>query len=538
MRRERSFVAGPPDVGTYACFLFCSIQNHAELQERSKMVMSQAIQIYQQCLRKLLNKSGYDMGSEGDMSMYVFQNPNHALHFALSLQTLLLELAWPDTLDKDIDILMSSRHEETLAMEEATNFLLIEDEMKYERTTSVQIGTATKTKSWHGLRVKVALHCGEVTSRQESNGRMVYSGTVVDETKSILNAITSGGQVVCSDEVLSMAFEEPLADASLLHLGRCKLHTNGGNDSGREIDLVSLSPNVLAKRQTQFLPLHGVPAVTPPAYLCPRALPNTTLVFYSLTNLKLTETQLLKRTSRTAQASAALLHSSVSELNLVNKLVLPTFKEVSESSIWEHGGYIAEKQAGFYLLAFHTPAKAINWAIHCQRKLMGAEWKPLVLQTDSCCEIGMAQGGSNNIFRGPRVKMGISWGDLQAVSLHSKSGRAAYYGPTVNLAARVEAAASGGQVLISTPSEPAQVKTVKAMIETEVPNCSVVDLGSVQLKGISGMKQILQVALIELSTRPFPKSLSLDEPYPMDDIRVNLDMNNDVSSCTSLKLVG
>jgi len=136
---------------------------------------------------------------------------------------------------------------------------------------------------------------------------------------------------------------------------------------------------------------------------------------------------------------------------------------------------------------------------------MAAAWQPLILQLDSCCEMlasDAPEGRHPHVFRGPRLKMGIAWGDLQAVALHSTTGRAAYYGPTVNLAARVEAAASGGQVLLATPPE--KVSRTKSMIQLQLPQASCFDLGLLQMKGISGMKNILQVQLQELSHRPFP----------------------------------
>jgi hypothetical protein len=53
----------------------------------------------------------------------------------------------------------------------------------------------------------------------------------------------------------------------------------------------------------------------------------------------------------------------------------------------------------------------------------------------------------NVVFRGPRVKMGIYSGVPTRVLPHSTSGRADYFGPLVNRAARYcPAAARGGQV--------------------------------------------------------------------------------------------
>jgi class 3 adenylate cyclase len=53
----------------------------------------------------------------------------------------------------------------------------------------------------------------------------------------------------------------------------------------------------------------------------------------------------------------------------------------------------------------------------------------------------------NVVFRGPKVKMGIYSGLPTRVLPHNTTGRADYFGPLVNRAARYcHAAARGGQV--------------------------------------------------------------------------------------------
>ena len=53
----------------------------------------------------------------------------------------------------------------------------------------------------------------------------------------------------------------------------------------------------------------------------------------------------------------------------------------------------------------------------------------------------------NVVFRGPKVKMGIYAGVPTRVVPHTTTGRADYFGPLVNRAARYcHAAARGGQV--------------------------------------------------------------------------------------------
>lgn len=52
-------------------------------------------------------------------------------------------------------------------------------------------------------------------------------------------------------------------------------------------------------------------------------------------------------------------------------------------------------------------------------------------------------------FRGPRVRMGVYRGQPTRVVPHASTGRADYFGPLVNRAARFcHASAHGGQVIV------------------------------------------------------------------------------------------
>lgn len=53
------------------------------------------------------------------------------------------------------------------------------------------------------------------------------------------------------------------------------------------------------------------------------------------------------------------------------------------------------------------------------------------------------------LFRGPRVRMGIYRGSPTRIVPHTSTGRADFFGPLVNRAARLcHAAAAGGQVVV------------------------------------------------------------------------------------------
>jgi class 3 adenylate cyclase len=86
----------------------------------------------------------------------------------------------------------------------------------------------------------------------------------------------------------------------------------------------------------------------------------------------------------------------------------------------EHGGYVFTTAGDSFAVAFHSASKALQAARAAQVRLAEADWPGPML----------------------RVRMGLHLGEAI-----ERGGD--YFGPTVNLTARLEAAGHGGQVLIS-----------------------------------------------------------------------------------------
>jgi hypothetical protein len=111
------------------------------------------------------------------------------------------------------------------------------------------------------------------------------------------------------------------------------------------------------------------------------------------------------------------------------------------------GGYWCQHWAGDlkYMLAFSTPRAALEWCLLVQELTMYLPWSQNVLMAKGCVVEYDIRG--KLVFRGPRLKMGMCQGVPQRV-MPDHLGRADYYGPSVNQAARyMDAAAHGGQVV-------------------------------------------------------------------------------------------
>ena len=111
-----------------------------------------------------------------------------------------------------------------------------------------------------------------------------------------------------------------------------------------------------------------------------------------------------------------------------------------------------------------------------------------------------------DLNRGLRVRMGINLCHEIEAKFDHVHGRYDYYGPDVNLSARVESIAAGGQVLMSS-------ETMRALMEEEdyelikEDTVSILASHGVSLKGVADKVPIFQI---------LPKSLSLRKFEPLE----------------------
>ncbi|GAX75845.1 hypothetical protein CEUSTIGMA_g3288.t1 [Chlamydomonas eustigma] len=182
-----------------------------------------------------------------------------------------------------------------------------------------------------------------------------------------------------------------------------------------------LTPGYLDAPATALAPLGPVDHVEKRSY------PNITLVFCAL--------------------------SKYAEMRSINGLlarqVLNVYTDTIRRSLMIMGGYECQELEGAFMIAFEVAEDAVEWCLMVQELVMEVPWASEVLSLPDSSEIRDAVGG-DTLWYGPRVKMGVYEGMPAKVTPHSTTGRADYFGPLVNRAARFcHAAAQGGQVIVS-----------------------------------------------------------------------------------------
>ena len=152
--------------------------------------------------------------------------------------------------------------------------------------------------------------------------------------------------------------------------------------------------------------------------------------------------------------------------------VLDAFRTVVRGAAEENGGVVVDTEGDGAFCAFPTVEEAAFAAVDAQRRLGGHSWP-----------------GDVSV----RARMGIHAG----VASRTATG---YAGIDVHRAARIGAAANGGQILVSRPA-------VELLERPRLEGGSVVDLGSYALRGLDRTERLFQLLAPGLpEERPAPRA--------------------------------
>lgn len=149
-------------------------------------------------------------------------------------------------------------------------------------------------------------------------------------------------------------------------------------------------------------------------------------------------------------------------------------------------GYEVKTEGDAFMIAFGDVVTALRFAFAVQRGLLKEHWPP-DLEKHPDAKTLLDQNG-NVLFAGVRVRIGINCGTPDCEP-DPVTGRMDYFGPMVNLAARVESHAQGGDVLLGE----AAMEVLKA--SEFLSECEVHDRGVKALKGIKKAEHLYSVLL-------------------------------------------
>eukprot|EP01062_Namystynia_karyoxenos_P002849 TRINITY_DN109_c0_g1_i1.p1 TRINITY_DN109_c0_g1~~TRINITY_DN109_c0_g1_i1.p1 ORF type:complete len:1426 (+),score=348.71 TRINITY_DN109_c0_g1_i1:110-4279(+) len=452
--------------------VFTDVQSSTYLWDQATTDMMTALQLHNSLLRRLIKENrGYEVKTEGDAFMVAFGYADNACNWALRVQTCLLEELWPEGLLKFPD-----------AAEEEVDGKIV----------------------WRGLRVRVGIHFGKPACEPDPlTKRMDYFGPMVNQAARVAGS-ARGGEIVCSGEVIGQLmtmFTAQRLACEQEHLGRKNF--KGLSES---IDCWRLVPNQLRRRPfPERMPDAG-----------PDDAANHPESFMTFLEWVVREEQ--KRDEEPPQGSVALVFTDVQgSTALWDKepdamwRALNMHNEVMRHLIKVTHGYEVKTEGDAFMVAFHDCLSAVRFAKTAQIELLSVDWPEELLQHDA------AQKGTDPrgrvIWNGLRVRMGVHLGSPENMR-DPVTKRMDYFGPMVNLAARVGGAAQGGELVCSAPVHEVLLQSGSQFEELDV---NLVPLGEHTFKGVSAPMEVYRVVPRPLQHREFQSKAQAPPASPKAD---------------------
>lgn len=252
------------------------------------------------------------------------------------------------------------------------------------------------------------------------------------------------------------------------------------------------------------------------------------------------------------QSSTTLWGSNPTAMNSA----LTEHDKIMRRLLARYRGYEVKTEGDAFMVTFFNALDAVRWCIAVQRALLEANWSAELLKMEAAKEEADPET-KETLFSGLRVRMGIHCGEPIARQ-NPVTKRMDYFGPVVNMSARISDTAHGGQIVCSKEVFERIEKERKAVLDKEkdggvalagaaeamqnlkigdkhagtvpvayhaaaiadLPAMRVNDLGAFSLKGISEPVRIYQVVPNDLARRLFPplrvEEASLDEDEQED----------------------
>jgi predicted ATPase/class 3 adenylate cyclase len=187
----------------------------------------------------------------------------------------------------------------------------------------------------------------------------------------------------------------------------------------------------------------------------------------------------------------------------VMSVALDVHNQVLRARLSATSGYEVKTQGDSFMVAFASVVEAVRWCLEVQEALLQAPWPPGILAHPQAAEERGPHGRA--LHRGLRVRMGVHLGEAEC-RVDERTGRADYFGRTVNVAARVADAGHGGQVLLSG----AAWSQLAHRLE-EVGHPAVRALGEFRFKGLEEPFPLIEVLPAALADRRFGPQRALEE---------------------------
>jgi len=451
----------PPSIHDGVTLVFTDVQSSTTLWEANPVAMESAIRLHDATMRSALaNHDGYEITTEGDAFQMAFHDAFDAVSFCLEVQSKLVRCDWP----KEI-----LQHPEACTSKDGT---------------------------LRGLRIRMAVHSGRPASvtKHDTTRRSCYGGRLVALTKSIED-MCSGGQILVSSDCFAriQSIITCLGSPQVVDLGEHVLQGPGlaeatPNDTGTaSVGLFQILPSSLS---------HDYYSDAPGS-----VVEGDGRIFPAITSLQCTSRGFLDSPAGETVAICFVFLKGALDFEKyhpeIASVVLPTLRQCVRSTLRNHSssGYECQEIDSSFMLAFNDLADVVTFAASLQQAYARLPLPPEI------------SAGSSSRSKHVRFAVGALSGAYTSRGPHASTGRADYFGTIVNRAARIGAAAHGGQVIIAGDVPSLGNCAVPGDLEEWPLGTEIVNLGRFRLKGIDE-----PVALHEVQV---PCEDGIYHPFPM-----------------------
>eukprot|EP01064_Diplonema_japonicum_P004911 TRINITY_DN13247_c0_g2_i1.p1 TRINITY_DN13247_c0_g2~~TRINITY_DN13247_c0_g2_i1.p1 ORF type:complete len:854 (+),score=169.70 TRINITY_DN13247_c0_g2_i1:66-2564(+) len=197
-----------------AALVFTDIQGSTSIWEACPDGMKRALKIHNKIIRRLIEvNKGYEVKTIGDAFMVAFDTPVNAVEFGLSVQTELLNTAWPGEL------------------------------------IEVPLCEKSRDGMWGGLRLRMGVHYGKVDVELDSiTGRFDYYGNTVNIAARV-EAVSVGGAMAITPEVSTSLSEHYSIQGNTPNYLRLPLGSVSLKGVSKNINIHILIPEKLKGRR-------------------------------------------------------------------------------------------------------------------------------------------------------------------------------------------------------------------------------------------------------------------------------------------------
>eukprot|EP00993_Chasmostoma_nieuportense_P004165 NODE_484_length_2169_cov_28.356024_g448_i0.p1 GENE.NODE_484_length_2169_cov_28.356024_g448_i0~~NODE_484_length_2169_cov_28.356024_g448_i0.p1 ORF type:complete len:509 (+),score=145.54 NODE_484_length_2169_cov_28.356024_g448_i0:54-1580(+) len=200
-------------------------------------------------------------------------------------------------------------------------------------------------------------------------------------------------------------------------------------------------------------------------------------------------------------------------------------------------GYEVKTEGDAFMIAFPSVKEALLFCVEGQLQLLRQPF-PTTLHLQHTCDVT-----DDGLWNGLRVRMGFHGGNV-ITEEDPITQRVDYFGPTVNLSARVCAKGKGGQIVVSKSAH--TNLTILAMFDTELcqfmaTSIEVHSLGLQEYKGFERMLKADMELFCILPTQLKERKFSCDPvpsplPEPIPSRQHSLPTTGSVMCCVALRV--